>query len=145
MPVIGRGNGDGVNVFALENLAKILLRRRIVAHHFAGGRRKFGQDVALNVAYMGDVHRILIGLERRQVRVGATIQADYGEVEAFIGAHDLAVAFGGRTDRQPCRSHRKCVKEFTSGDHSVSSATTQMLFMVRLKPARYRVFLHGTC
>ena len=94
MPVIGRGDRDGVNILALENLAKILLRSRVIAHCLAGLGSELGQDVAFDIADTGDVGRILVGLERREMRIGAAVQPDDGEVEAFVGAEDLAVALG---------------------------------------------------
>src|ERR1039458_9746163 len=76
---------------------------------------------------MRDPGGILICLERRKMSIGAAIEADNCKVEAIIGAENLAIAFGGRCNRQSSSAGRKGVNKFTSSYHFVSPSTKQML------------------
>ena len=42
------------------------------------------------------------------------MNADHGKVEAIVGADNLAIALGGRSNRQTCRSDSKRINKFTS-------------------------------
>jgi len=59
-------------------------------------------------------------MERGQMRVGAAVEADDGEVEAFVRAHDLAVTASRGRDGQAGRSGGKCVEEFSTRNHLFS-------------------------
>ncbi len=91
VPVIGRGDGDGVDVFLFENLAEVFAGCGRVAHRLLHGGGEFCEGVAVDVADVRDAGGVLICLERGEMRVGAAVKADDGEVEAVIGAEDLAV------------------------------------------------------
>ena len=91
-----------------------------VAELFLRGGGVFGQDVGLDIADVGDARSGLVGFERREMRVGAAVEADDGEVEAFVGAHDLAVALCGGGDCQARRADCKCVEKLPSRNHLFS-------------------------
>jgi hypothetical protein len=120
VPVVGRGDGDGVDLLQLENLAKVLVRCRSVSQCLLGAVGKLVQDGAIHIANMGYPSRILIPLQSGEVRIGARVEADDGKVEAIVGAHDLAVAFGGRTNCQTCGSNSKRVEKLTSSNQFAS-------------------------
>ena len=64
MPMIGRRNRDRVHVLQLQDAAKVLLRRRSIAHFGLYRAGKLAQDVAVHIANMRDACLILVRLER---------------------------------------------------------------------------------
>ncbi len=125
MPVIGRGDRNGVNFFQFEHLAEVLICFGAAAHHFFRGGGKFGHDVGFHIADIGDIRCRLIGFQRRQMRVGAAVEANHGEVEALVGAHDLPVALCGVADSEAGCAHSKCVEKFPSRDHLFSYSSIE--------------------
>ena len=117
MPVFGSGDGDGVHFFLLENLAKVLFRDGGLAHLLLRAFRELSQNVAVHIADMRDAGRAPVCLERREMRVGAPIQADHREVEALVGAQDLAITLCRAAYGQSGRAHCQCVDKFTSCNH----------------------------
>src|ERR1035437_4135963 len=78
------------------------------------------QDVAVHVANMRDAGGVLICLESGKMSVASPMEADNCKIDAIIGAENLAITFGGRSNRQTCSTYRERVKEFTSSHHLVS-------------------------
>ncbi len=66
MPVVGRGNGDGVDVFGLEGLAEVAHGGGSVAESLLGIGGKFGADVVIRVADVSNARDLLIGLQARK-------------------------------------------------------------------------------
>ena len=62
--------------FSVAGDSPIALRRR----------RQTFQDVGVHVADMRDARGLFIGLQRGEMRVGAAVEADDGEVEPIVGA-----------------------------------------------------------
>ena len=60
--------------------------------------------------------------------VGAAVEADDGEVDAVVGAHNLGVAFGVRADGYASSAYREGVEEFSSGDHVLISLGLSSVF-----------------
>src|SRR6202021_3149391 len=94
MPVIWSGNGDGVHILLLENRAKIFLRLSSVTHLLLHAVSKLLENVAVHVAHMRNSRSTLVGLEGRQMSVGAAIQTNNGKVQPVIGAKNLGIALG---------------------------------------------------
>ena len=65
------------------------------------------EDGGVDVADLGDAGVFGVGLERGEVRVGAAVEADDGEVDALVGAHDLGIGFGGGGDGE-CGGRGRC-------------------------------------
>ena len=94
MPVVGRSDGDGVDVLRFKGLAEVALRLGGIAESFFSVGGKAGTDFVVRVADVGDTGDLLIGLERRKMRVSATVEAVDGKVEPIVCAEDLSIAFG---------------------------------------------------
>ena len=117
MPVVGRGDGDGVDFFQCENLAEVFLRDRRLAHLLLGALCELSENVTVHVAHVRDACRIAIGLERCEMCIAASIQTDDREVQAIIGTEDPAVAPGGECDRQANRAGCQGSKKITPRSH----------------------------
>ncbi len=120
MPVVRGSDGDGVHILQLKDVAKILVnggRGTHFALHIAG---KLLHRIAIHIAYIGDPGCVLVCLESGKMSIGAAMKADHSKVEAIIGAEDLAIALGGRSDRQTRGSYCKGVEKFTSSNQFVS-------------------------
>jgi hypothetical protein len=63
VPVIGRGDGDGVDVFGGEEFAEVFIGSGSVAERFFGLGDKSLQDVAFYVADVGDLCVLLVRLD----------------------------------------------------------------------------------
>src|SRR5207253_9216569 len=64
-----------------------------------------------------DAGRVLVGVQRGEVRIGAAVEPEDRKVEAFVRAHDLAVTLGRGCNGQARRSHCKCVDKFPTRHH----------------------------
>ena len=117
MPVVGSGNRDGVHILLLENRAKVFFRRRRLAHLLLHAVGELLEYVAVHIADMRDAGSAPVRLERREMSVGAPVQADHGKVQAIVGTEDLAIAFCRRSHRQTSRPNRKCIEKLTSSNH----------------------------
>ena len=95
VPVVGRGDGDGVDIVGGEDLAEVLLGLWSVAQVFLGAVGVLLEDVALDITDVGDLCVFSVGLEGGEMGVGAAVEADDGEVDAVVGAEDAGVAAGG--------------------------------------------------
>ena len=104
---------------------------------------KLLQDVAIDIANMGDARRFLVPLESSEVRIGSRVEPDDGKVEAIVGAHDLAVAFGSRTNRQTSGSNSKCVEKLTSSNQFASPFERQRWRLANLCRKSQGILLHG--
>ena len=71
----------------------------------------------LHVAHMRYAGRGLVGIERREVRISAAIEADHGKVEPLVRTHDLAVTLRRGPDRGSGRSRRGRRKKLPSSNH----------------------------
>src|SRR5262245_23933092 len=97
MPMVRRGNGDGIDIFAFEKLADVLVR-------FDGDTFVvplllfFSQDGVIDVAQAGDAAAFDLG-EPADVIGPAPAEPDGGETDIIIGAPDLGPRFGRPTDR----------------------------------------------
>jgi hypothetical protein len=54
MPMVGRGNGDGVDLFQFENLAKVFFRHGRFAHFPLHALGKLLENPAVHIADMGN-------------------------------------------------------------------------------------------
>ena len=48
--MVGSGDGDGVHIFLLENLAKVFLRHRSLAHLLLHTVGELLENIAVNIA-----------------------------------------------------------------------------------------------
>lgn len=84
VPVVGRGDGDGVDIFLVEDATEVFVCRGRAAHGLLRVGGEFREGVAVDVADVSDMRSILIGLERGEMRIGAAVQADNREVESVV-------------------------------------------------------------
>src|ERR1700680_931157 len=107
--MVGSGDGDGVHVFLLENLAEIFLDGRGFAGLALHSVGEFLKDIAVDVADMRDAGGGFVRLESREMRVAAAVETDYSKVQAVVGTDYAAVALGRGFQRKPRRSYCKCI------------------------------------
>ena len=62
--MVGSGDGNGVHVLLLEDLAKVLVAGRSIAQFMFRDACKLCQNLAIHVADMGDTGGILVCHER---------------------------------------------------------------------------------
>ena len=117
VPMVGSGDGDGVYILLLENSAEILFRHRRLAHLLLHAVGELLEYVAVHIADMRDAGGAPVRLERREMSVGAPVQADDGKVQAIVGTEDLAIALGRRSHGQARRPNRKRIEKLTSSNH----------------------------
>ena len=115
--MIGSGDCDRVDLFLLENVAKILIDARRIAQLALCVVRELLHDRGVNIAHICNASSVFVCLQRGKVSVGTAVEADDRKVKAIIGTHDLAVALCSRTYCQSCRSYSKGVKKFASSNH----------------------------
>ncbi len=125
VPVLGGGDGDGIDVLRFEELADVPLLHRRLAERLLGLSRKPGELAAVDVADVG--HGAVGGLpDAFQVRLAPSVQADDGEVDAIVRAEDAGVASGVEADGHAGRADRHVLQELASRLHGRSSAVDQM-------------------
>jgi hypothetical protein len=112
VPVVGRGDGDGVDVLRLKGFAEVALRLGGIAKRFFSIGGKASADFVVRVADVGDVRDLFVGLERGKVRVSATVEAVDGKVEPIVGAEDLSIAFSRSGE---CRAGHTCSNSINKG------------------------------
>ena len=117
MPVVGSGDGDGIYILLLENSAEIFFRHRRFAHLLLHAVGELFEYVAVHIADMRDAGGVPVGLERREMSVGAPVKADDSKVQAIVGTEDLAIAFSRASHGQARRSNRKRIEKLTSSYH----------------------------
>src|SRR6202030_2663537 len=77
-------------------------------------------DIRIHIANMSNFRRVRVGLERRQVGVGAAVQPDDGEVQAIVRPQNLRVALGAGAKSQARCAQGSGVEKFASRDHNDS-------------------------
>src|SRR5262249_19220547 len=97
VPVVRRGDGDGVDVAVIEDFAEVFfhLRRPLLAG--VDGLQRVGDDVGIGVADGGDLD-VLEGGEGADVVLAPAAHAEDGEAERFVG---LVGGRGGGQGGQP--------------------------------------------
>jgi hypothetical protein len=120
MPVIGSGDGDGVDILTLENFAEIAFGVRRVAEFFLGFGAELVHEGALNVADRGDASGVPVRGKGGEMRIAAAVQSYDGEVETVVGSDDLRIAFRGSADGEAGRADGHGVQKFATSDHAVS-------------------------
>ena len=121
VPVVGGGDGDGVDLFEREDLAEVADLDGGVAELLFGVGCEALEDGGFDIADVADAGVVLVGFEGGEMRAGAAVEADDGEVEAVVGTHDLGVALGGGGYGEAGRANREAVDEFASCDHVLHS------------------------
>src|SRR4029077_5434376 len=96
MPMVGRGNRDGVYVLQFKNLPKVFVRRGSLARLALHAVSELSENIAVHIADMRDAGSASVRLERREMSIAAPIQSDHRKVEPIVGTGDPAIA--------PCRS-----------------------------------------
>ncbi len=110
VPVVGQGDGDGVDVFGGEDFAVVAVGCGGVAELLFGrGRQNLARMVESTSQTWVTRADGGVVLERGEVGVAATVEAEDGEVDAVVGADDLGVAFGGGTDGCACGGYGEAV------------------------------------
>src|ERR1700746_2319108 len=120
MPMIGRGNRDGVNAFLLKNPAKVFLRDRSLAHFLLRAVGELFEYVAVHIADMRDAGSATVCLEGSEMGVAATIKTDHCKVESLIRPKNLAIAFCRCSRGQARRAYSKCIEELSPCNHRFS-------------------------
>src|ERR1700709_372787 len=96
MPVIRRGDRDGVDVLVLEQLADVLISFDLVPF----GRHlvlALGEDFRVDIAERGEPHA-LQAVVAADVRSAAAIEADDSDADITIRAGGIGASFGGKPD-----------------------------------------------
>ena len=119
VPVVGRGDGDGVDLSGLESVAKIAFGSGRVAERLPSFRGEFGQDRGIDVADIRDASRLAVGPQRREMRVAAAVEADHGKVQAIVGAQNPGVAFGRGGKRRTRHARGQPANKVPSRNHSI--------------------------
>src|SRR5580704_16409732 len=120
MPMVGRGNSDGVNVFLFECPAKVFLRDGSLAHFLSCALCELFENIAVHIADMRDAGSAAVRLEGCKVGVGAAIKTDHGKVESLIRPKYLAIAFCRGSYSQARRAHSQSIEELSSCSHRFS-------------------------
>src|ERR1700752_1506656 len=89
MPMVGRGNSDGVNVFLFECPAKVFLCYRSLAKLLLSAVGELAENIDVHIADMRDARKPPVRLERREMSVGPAIKTDHGKVESLIRPKNL--------------------------------------------------------
>ena len=93
VPVVGGGDGDGVDVLGFEHAAEVLLGLGRVAEGLLGSAGKSGEDLGVDIAAIGHAGGFAVVLKRGKMGVSAPVQAVDGKVKPVVGAEDLRIAF----------------------------------------------------
>ena len=95
VPVVGGGDGDGVDVFVFQELADVSVGGDFGGVVFFQLGNSAADDVVINVAESGDANA---GDASESVDVGASasVDADDGDSDVFVGAEDVGVRMGQR-------------------------------------------------
>ena len=109
VPMVGRRDGDGVDVLGGEHLAEVFVGFSGVAEVILQMACEALEDDAIDIADVRDTHVFLVGFEAGEVGVGTAIEADDCEVDAVIGAEYLGIAFCCGSDGRGGRSDRKTI------------------------------------
>ena len=86
VPMVGRGDDDGIDVFAFQEVTIIA----VGCGALAGGLGGVGQAAFVGVADGRDIHVPTVSAEDHVVKVSAAhaADADHADGESFIGARD---------------------------------------------------------
>ena len=95
VPVVGRGDGDSVDVFVFQELADVGVGRDFVGIVFFQLGDSAADDVVVNVAESGDADAGNAA-EAADVGASASVDADDGDSDVFIGAEDFGVRMSQR-------------------------------------------------
>ncbi len=93
VPVVGRGNGDGVDAFVFQELADVGVGGDFGGVVFFQLVDSAADDVVVNVAESGDADAGNAA-EAFDVGASASVDADNGDSDVFIGAEDFGVRMG---------------------------------------------------
>lgn len=93
VPVVGRGDGNGVDAFVFQELADVGVGGDFGGVVFFQLVDSAADDIVVNVAESGDADA---GNAAEAVDVGASasVDADNGDSDVFIGAEDFGVRMG---------------------------------------------------
>ena len=119
MPMVGRGNRDGVDLFGLEDFAEVFLCRRYLSCFLLYCVGELVQDVAVHVAHMRDACGRPVRFQGREVCVAAPVQPNDGKIQAFVGTQDPGIASCGPGNKSR-RPYGKRIQEFASRHHCFS-------------------------
>ena len=92
VPVVGRHDGDGVEILVLQRPAHILDAGRRVIRLAGDIFTARGKQAAIGIDEVGDLH-ILHAAESRQKAAAPAMDARHGNAHAVIGAHHTARGF----------------------------------------------------
>src|SRR5579859_260479 len=114
MPMVGCSDGYRIHVFLLEDLAEILVRNRLLAGFLLRAVCELPQNIAVYVADMRNTRSAPVRLERRKMRITASVKSDHRKVHTLVRAHNLAIALGRARHRQPRRAYRQRIEKLPS-------------------------------
>ncbi len=98
MPVVGGGNGDGVNVLVLERFADVLVGPGPFALGFLDGFCAFLEHVGIHVAQRDVFGFILHPEDVVDVGAALAVEPDGAHSDAVIGTEHFAVRHGAGDD-----------------------------------------------
>ncbi len=117
VPVVGRGDGDGVDFFRFEGVAEIAFGLGRVAEHLLRLGGEFGEDAGIDVADIGDAGGLAVGVQRGEMRVAAAVEAVDGKVQPVVGAENLRIAFCRGCKRRACDTGGQAIHKCAPGNH----------------------------
>ena len=120
VPMVGRRDGDGVDVLGGEHLAEVFVGFGGIAQVALQTSGEALEDDAIDIADMRDAHVILVGFESGEMGVGAAVEADDREVDAVIGSEYLGIAFCCWSNGSSGCGNSEAVEKGTSRDHCFS-------------------------
>jgi len=116
--VVGAGDADGIHIFLLQDLAKILLlcgASPIACWVWAANL----SIVLLSTsAHVRDKALSLLACSADKWAYPRLLSPITAKIQAIVGAENLSIAFGVGADRQPSCSHRERIEKLTTIDHS---------------------------
>ena len=113
VPVVGGGDGDGVNFLQLKNCSKVLARGRRFAHLTFCFPGELLEDIRVHIANMRNARGALVGLQRGKMRICAAVKTDDCEIQPVVGTENPTIALGRGCKGQTCCACCESVKEFT--------------------------------
>ena len=114
VPVVGTGDRDGVHILCFERLAEVAERGGRVAQRLLRLGGKLSQHSGVDIAAVGDASGVLVVCDGGKVSAAAAVQSGDGEVDAFVGAENLAIAFRSSGN---CGGYGDSVDEGAASDH----------------------------
>ncbi len=97
VPVVGAGDGNGVQVLVFQGLAEVLHARGPVAGTFLDALDRGGEERAVGIDQVGDFHPLHFGI-LANMRPAPAVDPGYRHADLVVGPQDSAGRFGAGND-----------------------------------------------